>query len=123
VRFIRGVKQLKMQERRKVMPDPISYIQKDVEWDNKKAVWNEVKHRITHEEAATAFFDDAGLDGEDLQHSLVEPRRLRLARSAAGNLLVIAYTVTSQGHEKNIRIISARVANPGEKTRYQAKED
>ena len=93
------------------------------EWDNKKAAANEVKHGISFEEAATAFFDHAGLDGEDLQHSVLEPRRLRLARSAAGNLLVIAYTVRSQGHEKNIRIISARVANREEKTRYQAKED
>ena len=92
------------------------------EWDNKKAAANDVKHGISFEEAATAFFDRAGLDGEDLQHSLLEPRRLRLARSAAGNLLVIAYTVRSHGHEKNIRIISARLANRQEKKRYQAEE-
>jgi uncharacterized DUF497 family protein len=50
------------------------------EWDNKKAAANEVKHGISFDEAATAFFDGAGLDGEDLEHSLVEPRRLRLAK-------------------------------------------
>ena len=42
------------------------------EWDNKKAAANEVKHGISFEEAATAFFDGAGVDGEDLEHSLVE---------------------------------------------------
>ena len=93
------------------------------EWDNKKATANEVKHGISFEEAATAFFDSVGVDGEDLEHSLVEPRRLRLARSAAGNLLVIAYTVRSHEHEKNIRIISARFANRQEKARYKTKED
>jgi uncharacterized DUF497 family protein len=93
------------------------------EWDNKKAAANEVKHGISFEEAATAFFDGAGLDGEDLEHSLVEPRRLRLARSAAGNLLVIAYTVRSHDHEKNIRIISARLANREEQAGYKTKEN
>jgi uncharacterized protein (DUF4415 family) len=51
------------------------------------------------------------VDGEDIEHSIAETRRLRLARSAAINLLVVVYTVRSHGHEKNIRIISARLAN------------
>jgi uncharacterized DUF497 family protein len=58
-----------------------------------------------------------------MEHSIAEMRRLRLARSAAGNLLVIAYTMRSREHEKNIRIISARLANRQEKERYQTQED
>jgi uncharacterized DUF497 family protein len=93
------------------------------EWDERKAASNEAKHGISFEEASTAFFDSSGVDGEDIEHSTTEVRRLRLARSATGNLLVVIYTVRSHGHEKNIRIISARLANREEKKRYQAPED
>ncbi|MCA1956923.1 MAG: BrnT family toxin [Nitrospira sp.] len=93
------------------------------EWDPKKATANEVKHGISFEEAGTAFFDPGGIDGDDLEHSSAEPRRLRLARSAAGSILVIAYTLRSRGHEKTIRIISARLANRKEKKGYQEKAD
>ena len=93
------------------------------EWDEKKAASNEAKHGVSFEEAATAFFDPAGIDGEDLVHSIIEERRFRLARSAAGNLLVIVYAIRSRGHEKNIRIISARLANRKEKGRYQKTQD
>ncbi|MBH0203079.1 MAG: BrnT family toxin [Nitrospira sp.] len=87
------------------------------------AASNQAKHGTSFEEAATAFFDHAGIDGEDLLHSITEARRYRLARSAAGNLLVIVYTVRSRGHEKTIRIISARLANRKEKNRYQKAKD
>ncbi|HSE60474.1 MAG TPA: BrnT family toxin [Nitrospiraceae bacterium] len=93
------------------------------EWDSKKAALNEAKHGISFMEASTAFFDPAGIDGEDVEHSTTEARRFRLARSAGGNTLVIAYTVRSHSHEKNIRIISARLANRKEKRRYQAEKD
>jgi uncharacterized DUF497 family protein len=93
------------------------------EWDSKKALTNEAKHGISFEEASTAFFDPAGVDGEDIEHSTAEKRRIRLARSAAGNLLVVAYTIRSHEHEKSVRIISARLANRQEKKRYQAEED
>jgi uncharacterized DUF497 family protein len=93
------------------------------EWDDKKAASNEAKHGVSFEEASTAFFDPAGVDGEDAEHSITETRRYRLARSADKSLLVIAYTVRSHGYEKNVRIISARLANRKEKKRYQAAQD
>jgi uncharacterized DUF497 family protein len=93
------------------------------EWDGKKAASNEGKHGVSFEEAATAFFDPAGMDGEDLHHSIVEERRYRMAQSVAGRLLVIVYTIRSRGREKTIRIISARLANRKEKTRYQTAQD
>jgi uncharacterized DUF497 family protein len=52
-----------------------------------------------------------------------EERRYRLAQSGAGNLLVIVDTVRSRSHEKTIRLISARLANHKEKTRYQEAKD
>ena len=62
------------------------------EWDPKKAASNKAKHGVSFEEAGTAFFDAAGVDGDDTEHSTTEARRFRLARSATGNVLVIAYT-------------------------------
>jgi uncharacterized DUF497 family protein len=93
------------------------------EWDAKKVTSNEAKQGVSFEEASTAFFDPTGVDGEDLVHSATEERRFRLAKSAAGDVLVIAYTVRSRGHEKSIRLISARPANRKEKKCYQAAKD
>jgi uncharacterized DUF497 family protein len=93
------------------------------EWDSKKADNNDAKHGVSFEEASTAFFDPGGLDGDDRAHSVKEDRRYRLAQSVAGHLLVIVYTVRSRGHEKSIRLISARLANRKEKKRYQEAKD
>lgn len=78
------------------------------------------------EEAATAFLDTGGLDGEDLEHSKSEPRRVRLAKSGLGRVLPIAYTaytIRSENHEEVTRIISARRASRKERKRYEAKEN
>ncbi|OGQ50573.1 MAG: hypothetical protein A3I10_07685 [Deltaproteobacteria bacterium RIFCSPLOWO2_02_FULL_57_26] len=93
------------------------------DWDPQKARANQLKHGVPFEEAATAFLDPEGLDGEDLEHSLSEPRRLRLAKSGLGRILVIAYTVRRRGHEEITRIISARRASREERQRYKVKKD
>jgi len=93
------------------------------EWDPQKARANRLKHGVSFEEAATAFADPDGLDGEDLEHSLIEPRRLRLAKSALRRVLVIAYTTRRRGDEEITRIISARRAGRKERKRYETKED
>jgi uncharacterized protein len=67
------------------------------DWDPRKAKSNDLKHGVSFAEAATAFFDPDGLDGEDLEHSKNEPRRLRLAKSRRGRVLVMAYTIRSRG--------------------------
>jgi uncharacterized DUF497 family protein len=54
------------------------------EWDDKKAATNRTKHGISFEEACTAFFDSAAVDGEDIEHSTTELRRFRLAQSNRG---------------------------------------
>ena len=60
------------------------------EWDAGKAAVNLLKHGVSFDEAAAAFSDPRGLDGEDVDHSSREPRRLRLAKSISGRVLVIA---------------------------------
>ncbi|MCZ6548156.1 MAG: BrnT family toxin [Deltaproteobacteria bacterium] len=81
------------------------------------------KTRISFEEASTAFLDPDGLDGEDLEHSSIEARQLRLAKSGLGKVLIIAYTIRRRGHEKVTRIICARRANRKGRKIYQEKED
>jgi uncharacterized DUF497 family protein len=93
------------------------------DWDPEKATANQLKHGVSFEEAATAFLDPEGLDGEDLGHSRGEPRRLRLAKSSKGRVLVIVYTERRRGHEEITRIISARQASRKERKSYEAKKD
>ncbi len=93
------------------------------QWDPRKASANVAKHGVSFEEASTAFADPNGLDGEDLEHSSGEHRRLRLAKSALGRILVIAHTVRRHRNEEITRIISARRANRKERKRYQEKEN
>ncbi|MPZ77792.1 MAG: BrnT family toxin [Deltaproteobacteria bacterium] len=93
------------------------------DWDPRKAKSNRLKHGVSFEEAATAFLDPAGLDGEDLEHSESEARRLRLAKSSLSRVLVIAYTIRSRDNEEITRIISARRASRKEKNKYEVEED
>ena len=93
------------------------------EWDPQKARSNRGKHGVSFEEAATAFLDPDGLDGDDLEHSEVEARRLRLAKSSLGKVLLIAYTIRRRNDEEITRIISARRASRKESKRYAIEED
>ena len=47
-------------------------------WDIPKAIANFEKHGVPFEEAATAFGDANGLDGDDAEHSTHERRRQRI---------------------------------------------
>ncbi len=84
------------------------------EWDERKARANVDKHGVSFGEAVSVFDDSDGLDGADLLHSGTESRHLRLARSGAGRVLVVAYTM--RGH--TVRVISARLASRKERKRY-----
>ena len=84
------------------------------EWDAGKARRNLEKHRVSFQEAAGVFDDPRAFDGEDLLHSVGEVRRLRLGKSPAGRVLVVAYTI----RESAVRMISARLASRKERKRY-----
>jgi uncharacterized DUF497 family protein len=92
------------------------------EWDPANASTNRSKHGVSFDEAVTAFADPYGLDGEDLEHSVTEARRLRLAKSGLGRVLVVAYTLRSMGDEKITRIISAPRASRKERKAYEVEE-
>ena len=85
------------------------------EWDPKKAAENLAKHGISFEEAATAFRDPLSATGSDPDHSLDEERFVTFGISTSGRLLVVAHT----DRDDTIRIISARLVTPGERSIYE----
>jgi uncharacterized DUF497 family protein len=93
------------------------------EWDKKKAALNFIKHGVSFDEAVTAFLDPQGRDGEDIDHSFTEPRRLLLAETIDRKVVVVAYTVRRRGNEEATRIISARRASRKERKAYAAETD
>jgi uncharacterized DUF497 family protein len=89
------------------------------EWDVRKGLTNYGKHKVAFEEAATAFGDSNEMDGIDELHAQLERRRIRIARSIAGRILFVVYTVRRRNHEKEIiRIISVRQASRKERAAY-----
>lgn len=73
-------------------------------WDPRKALQNLRKHRISLEEAETAFLDEQALLLEDPDHSDVEDRFILLGMTAALRVLSVCHCVREGG--SLIRIIS-----------------
>ena len=88
-------------------------------WDPRKARANLQKHRVSFEEAQTAFLDEEALVIEDPDHSDVEDRFLLLGLSAAFRVLFVCHCVRESGSV--IRIISARRANRQEQEQYRER--
>ena len=90
------------------------------QWDEKKAAANLEKHHVSFAKAVSAFADTQGLDGADHAHSGHEERRLRIAKSAFGDILTIAYTLRKSNNDQTkVRIISARRASRKERKTYK----
>lgn len=87
--------------------------------DAQKAAANYAKHRISFDEAATAFTDEDGLLLDDPDHSVEEDRFILLGLSAQLRLLVVVHCYREA--DSVIRLISARKANPIERHQYAAR--
>jgi uncharacterized DUF497 family protein len=87
------------------------------EWDLRKATENQLKHRVSFEEATSAFLDETGRVVADPEHSHDEDRFVLLGLSVRLRLLVVCHCY--QESEDVIRIISARRANRLERRQYQ----
>jgi uncharacterized DUF497 family protein len=88
------------------------------EWDPDKARRNLRKHRLSFEEATTAFEDERSLTLPDPTHSVGEERFVLLGRTTRGRVVVVAFTERG-GDIDTVRIISARVADRGERHDYE----
>ena len=86
------------------------------EWDPQKDAANVRKHGVDFKEGSTVFGDPLGWFQADDVHSVVEDRLLLLGRSTSGRLLAVLFT--DRGDEL-IRIISARLASPRERRKYE----
>lgn len=85
----------------------------EFEWDDAKAAANLAKHGVTFEQAREAFSDPFAIDFVDDRANYRE-HRLILLGMVENRLLVVAHTL--RGEE--VRIISAREAEPYERRRY-----
>lgn len=85
------------------------------EWDPRKAKLNLRKHRVSFEEATTAFRDPLAATGDDPDHSLSENRFVTFGVSSKGRVLTVSHTERGE----SIRIISARPATKQERKIYE----
>ena len=89
------------------------------EWDERKNRTNRRKHRVSFEEAQTAFADEHGLLIDDPEHSDTEKRFVLLGMSSALRILIVCHCYRAAGDV--IRIISARRADPQERKDYSGR--
>jgi uncharacterized DUF497 family protein len=89
------------------------------EWDERKSQANRRKHRVSFEEAQTAFLDDEALVIDDPEHSAEEDRFVLLGMSASLRILVVCHCYRARGGV--IRIISARRADRHEQGQYRER--
>jgi len=86
------------------------------EWHPEKANINIQRHKVTFEEASTAFKDTLSLTIDDPSHSDDEKRLVLIGTSYKNRILVVIHTE----RDDKIRIISARKATKKEREYYES---
>jgi uncharacterized DUF497 family protein len=84
-------------------------------WDTAKATSNVAKHGIRFADAALVFDDPAALTVVDDESDPIEQRFVVLGADAGGRVLVVVYSWRGD----DIRLISARIAEPHEREEYE----
>jgi uncharacterized DUF497 family protein len=87
----------------------------EILWDPGKATSNAAKHGIRFADAALVFDDPVAITVVDDESDPVEQRFVILGGDAAGRILV----VVDSWRGDDIRLISARRAEPHEREEYQ----
>ncbi len=85
-------------------------------WDEGKSRANKRKHKVSFEEAQSAFLDENAIRFFDPDHSEDEDRFLMLGMSYKLRVLVVSHCYRES--ESVIRIISARKADKKEQANY-----
>lgn len=83
------------------------------EWDEDKAEANIIKLGISFETAAKVFLDENRIKIYDTAHSNADENRF-ITIGMADKILFVVY----MERQPNIRLISARLANPRERSLY-----
>ncbi len=89
------------------------------EWEPEKGTSNLRKHKVSFQEASTAFLDENALLIDDPDHSDTEDRFVLLGLSSSLRLLLVCHCYRAGGGV--IRIISARKADREERQLYITK--
>ena len=85
-------------------------------WDSAKDLANQRKHRVSFEEARSAFLDENAKVYFDPDHSATEDRFILLGLSLKPRVLVVCHCFREGGFL--VRIISARKADKREEEEY-----
>ena len=85
------------------------------QWDSRKAASNVSKHKVSFDEALTAFADPLARIFDDEEHSISERRELIVGHSDRGRLLIVCFSAC----EDTVRIFSARRAVRRERQDYE----
>ena len=84
-------------------------------WDPKKAESNYKKHGVRFAESLLVFEDDDAITIPDDESDPHEVRFVSIGMGASQRVLVVVFCYRG----KNIRMISARVAEPHERKQYE----
>lgn len=87
----------------------------DFEWDVRKAESNFAKHGVRFSEAEPVFADDYAITITDSESDPSEQRFVSMGTGVKGRVLVVVYSYRG----RNIRIISARLAEAHERSQYE----
>jgi uncharacterized DUF497 family protein len=85
------------------------------EWDPRKAKVNFQKHSVRFSESLPVFEDDYAITITDDESDPNEQRFVSIGTGLKGRVLVVVYSFRM----KNIRIVSARLAEAHERKQYE----
>jgi uncharacterized protein len=85
------------------------------EWDTRKAEANWKKHGVRLAESLPVFEDENAITVTDADSDPHEVRFVTMGTGAKGRVLVVVYCYRG----RNIRVISARMAQPRERRQYE----
>lgn len=88
-----------------------------VVWDPEKARQNVEKHGVRFADAVMALDDPYAITITDFESEPAEERWVTLGADAQGCVLVVVYTYRGE----DVRLISARPAEPHERKEYEAQ--
>ena len=86
-------------------------------WDTGKATSNVAKHGVRFADAALVFDDPVAITVVDDESDPIEQRLVVLGADSAGRILVVVYIWRGD----DIRLISARRAEPHEREEYEKR--
>jgi len=89
------------------------------EWDENKNSANIAKHGVSFEEAKEIFYDPSHISKLDHRFSYFEERWITIGSTQESKVLVVANMFFDDNGEEIVRIISARRANPKERSFYE----